>query len=108
MALLGRKVALKRERGERTTRFAEHTLLSYHPAAILRATEPRRAAELFDALVEDLRRAGELASLRLTGASGCAYNAPAALSAQRRIDFFWSERGDKPGLTLPPRGARDL
>ncbi|MEO1086065.1 MAG: UdgX family uracil-DNA binding protein, partial [Acidobacteriota bacterium] len=58
--LFGGEVRLRRDRGQpRKTAFADWTLVTYHPSAILRIPNPeaRRAAQ--DALFSDLRRVAE-------------------------------------------------
>jgi probable DNA metabolism protein len=59
-ALLGRKVVMRHDRGEHRTRFAQTTLLSWHPAGILRSKDSGVVASRFDELVADLSRAREL------------------------------------------------
>lgn len=59
-ALLGRQVNLHRERGEYRTRFAEHTFVTYHPAAILRAPQGAGRAQMRDALREVLEEVARI------------------------------------------------
>jgi DNA polymerase len=60
-ALLGRKVAVERERGAtHTTRWAPHALVTFHPAAVLRAADQAERDRVQHALTADLRRAAEL------------------------------------------------
>ena len=61
-ALLGPRVRIQRDRGLPVpSPWAPHVIPTYHPSAVLRADAPRHAEELFAWLVQDLRRAGELA-----------------------------------------------
>jgi len=59
-SLLGRNVPIAASRERRFEVTGRPTLVTYHPSAVLRADE--RAAEIRRALVEDLRRARELAA----------------------------------------------
>jgi DNA polymerase len=61
-AVLGRSVAVTRERGEPFALPGGRTgLIATHPSYILRLQTDREKAAAFDALVADLRKAGELA-----------------------------------------------
>ena len=60
-SLLGRNVPIAASRDLRFEVAGLPALVTYHPSAVLRADE--RAAEIRHALVDDLRRAGELASI---------------------------------------------
>ena len=62
-ALLGPSIRIQRDRGRTfPSAWATHVLVSYHPSAVLRADDPAHSAEIYDWLVEDLRRAVELTS----------------------------------------------
>lgn len=54
LALSGRKIPVTKERGWGRSPFAERTLITVHPASVLRATGSRQQAA-FDAFVDDLR-----------------------------------------------------
>jgi len=59
--VLGRTVQIARSRTEPLTIDGRTVFVTYHPSAILRADEA--AAELREALIEDLRRAGATAGI---------------------------------------------
>ena len=64
-SLLGRNVPIAASRDRRFEVAGHLVLVTYHPSAVLRADE--RAAEIRRALVDDLRRAGELAAATSSG-----------------------------------------
>jgi DNA polymerase len=68
LAVLGRVARVEQERG----RWIDHAtgarvLVTYHPAAILRAPDQQRSRELFDALAADLQLAADWTAARLSG-----------------------------------------
>ena len=64
-SLMGRNVPIAASRDRRFEVAGHLVLVTYHPSAVLRADE--RAAEIRRALVDDLRRAGELAAATSSG-----------------------------------------
>lgn len=66
-ALIGPQFRLTRERGQRvSTPWAEATLATYHPSAILRADSPEASARYYELLVSDLRLAASLVRQTVT------------------------------------------
>ncbi|MCC7548885.1 MAG: UdgX family uracil-DNA binding protein [Burkholderiales bacterium] len=63
-ALLGGPVTISMLRGRAIERDEYAVLVTYHPSAVLRVPEKSRQQELFAALVEDLRLAADLASVK--------------------------------------------
>lgn len=63
-AVLGGPVTISMLRGRAIPHNDYLVLATYHPSAVLRVPEKSRQQELFTALVEDLRLAGELTSSR--------------------------------------------
>ncbi|MBA3271020.1 MAG: UdgX family uracil-DNA binding protein, partial [Acidobacteria bacterium] len=57
-SLLGPQIRIQRDRGRVwPSRWAPHLLTSYHPSAVLRADDPAHSDEIYEWLVEDLKRA---------------------------------------------------
>lgn len=61
-SLLGPTVRIQRDRGrELRSHWARHVLVTYHPSAVLRAEDPAHSEDVYRQLVDDLRRAADLA-----------------------------------------------
>ncbi len=59
-SVTGRRVAITRERGQQRSPFAEHCVVTFHPAAILRIPDQSGRQRRFEQLVHDLETAVQL------------------------------------------------